>query len=159
MIVIENTPVDVYFDSTIGRTIAGSVQINSTTLWILGGYFFQNYKTNTSEFVRLDSTVGIPGPPLPYGVKEFCAVKYSTDKIFVIGGRDKSLSFLNKVLIFNPNNFNYTEGPNLITPRAFHTCSLMSNGHQSKIVVAQNEEVEIFDPVLNNWIQGKEILS
>ena len=116
---------------TTKRANAASVQINSSTLWILGGHSGDNNNKalSTSEFVRFDSTVGIPGPPLPYGVKEFCAVKYSTDKIFVIGGYGYSSTgrwsngVLKKVLIFNPNNFNYTEGPNLITPRYGHTCA------------------------------------
>ena len=60
------------------------------------------------------------------------------------------------------NDFTHIEGPPLITKRGCHACGLMSNGQQSKIVVAggDNENylssVEIFDPTVNNWSPGKE---
>ena len=63
------------------------------------------------------------------------------------------------------NDFTHIEGPHLITKRKRHACGLMSNGQQSKIVVAGGSQgypnylssVEIFDPTVNNWIPGKEI--
>ena len=146
---------------TTKRGESASVQINASTLWILGG--FGDGRLDSSEFVELDSTVGKPGPKLPYAVSSHCAVNYSKDKVYVIGGHDGS-SYLNKVLIFNPmTNFTHIEGPPLITKRSSHACSLMSNGQQSKIVVAGGwnfgylSSVEIFDPTVNNWISGKEI--
>ena len=106
------------------------------------------------------STVGKPGPTLPYPLSSHCAVKYSKDTVYIIGGLDDN-SDLDKVLIYNiTNGFSHIEGPSLITKRRFHSCSLMSNGQQSKIVVAGGEllsSVEIFDPTANNWIPGKEI--
>ena len=148
---------------TTKRYAAASVQINATTLWILGGHNISNI-LDSSEFVELDSTVGKPGPKLPYAVSSHCAVKYK-DKVFMIGGYVGSSSYLNKVLIFNPmNDFTHIEGPSLITKRGYHACGLMSNGQQSKIVVAGGRNgngvlssVEIFDPTVNNWIPGKEI--
>ena len=71
---------------TTKRKYASSVQLNSTTLWIVGG---SNADVlDSSEFVGLDSTVGKPGPKLPYPLKESCAVKYSADKVYIIGGFD-----------------------------------------------------------------------
>ena len=62
------------------------------------------------------------------------------------------------------NSFTHIEGPSLITNRSSHSCGVMSNGQQSKIVVAGGgngkdvlSSVEIFDPTVNNWIPGKEI--
>ena len=148
---------------TTRRATAAGVQLNATTLWILGGYNNDDGRLDSSEFVELDSTVGKPGPKLPYVVLYHCAVKYSNDKVYVIGG-DDGPSILNKVLIFNPmNDFTHIEGPPLITKRSVHACSLMSKGQQSKIVVAGGangnglSSVEIFDPTVNNWIPGKEI--
>ena len=148
---------------TTKRSGSASVQINASTLWILGGYNRVYDKLDSSEFVELDSTVGKPGPKLPYAVSSPCAVKYK-DKVFMIGGKLYRSSYLNKVLIFNPmNDFTHIEGPPLITKRSGHACSLMSNGQQSKIVVAGGyngiwlSSVEIFDPTVNNWIPGKEI--
>ena len=66
--------------------------------------------------------------------------------------------------IYNPmDGFTYIEGPALKNKRSIHACSVMSNGQQSKIVVAggysdgELSSVEIFDPTVNNWIPGKEI--
>ena len=144
---------------TTKRYYSASVQINASTLWILGGW--NGDRLDSSEFVELDSTVGKPGPKLPYAVAGHCAVKYK-NKVYVIGGYDSS--YLNKVLIFNPmNDFTHIEGPPLITKRSYHACGLMTNGQQPKIVVAGGynpnylSSVEIFDPTVNNWIPGKEI--
>ena len=149
---------------TTKRSYASSVQLNSTTLWIVGGYNWGGY-LDSSEFVGLDSTVGKPGPKLPYPLGLSCAVKYSAEKVYIIGGRT-GLSSLNKVLIFNPTNgFTHIEGPSLISKRNNHACALMSNGQQSKIVIAagyndngnQLRSVEILDPTTNQWISGKKI--
>ena len=97
-------------------------------------------------------------------------MKYSENEVFVIGGSQlRHLNVLNKVLIFNPmNGFTHFEGPSLITKRSSHSCGLMSNGQQSKIVVAGGisehgrgalSSVEIYDSTTNNWISGKDIIS
>ena len=67
--------------------------------------------------------------------------------------------------IYNPmDGFTYIEGPALKNKRNVHACGVMSNGQQSKIVVAGGytssgglSSVEIMDPTVNNWIPGKEI--
>jgi hypothetical protein len=75
-----------------------------------------------------------------------------------------SWKYLNKVFIYNPKSgFTHIEGPSLKIKRSGHACGLMSNGQQSKIVVAGGYDggsdifssVEIFDPAVNNWITGK----
>ena len=142
---------------TTKRYAPASVKLNDTTLWIMGGYNSGAY-LDSSEFIGLDSTVGNPGPKLPNPLEWSCAVKYSADKVYVIGGYDGS-SILNKVLIFNPmDGFSHIEGPSLITKRSGHACALMSNGQQKQIVVAGGgslSSVEIFDPTVNKWVQGK----
>ena len=139
------------------------VQLNATTLWLSGGFNKADGILDSSDFIQLDSAIANPGPKLPYAVSTHCVVKNSQTKVYLIGGY--GTSFLNKVLIFNPmNGFTHIEGPSLITKRSGHSCGLMSNGQQSKIVVAggKNENdklssVEIFDSTTNNWISGKEI--
>ena len=91
---------------TTKRYDASIVQLNSTTLWIVGGYNGDYSETKSSEFIGLDSTVGKPGPKFPYPVTGACAVKYSEDKVYVMGGYDGLTSYhpSNKVLTFNPMN-------------------------------------------------------
>ena len=64
---------------------AAGVQINSTTLWILGGATMRS-PTDSTEFIIQGQSKGVPGPKLPYGLEGSCAVKFSTQNIFVIGG-------------------------------------------------------------------------
>ena len=151
---------------TTKRFAPASIELNSTTMWIIGGQNVDNDEViDSSEFVGLDSNVGKIGPKLPYGVVMPCLVKKSQDQVYMIGGYDSSYSVLNKVLIFNPTNgFTHMEGPSLITKRARHHCGLMTNGQKTKIVVAGGRgengylsSVEIFDPIENNWSPGKEI--
>ena len=79
---------------TTKRYSSGSVQLNATTLWIVGGgkqvetgeNMWETFTLDSSEFVGLDSTVGNPGPLLPYPLAYSCVVKYSKDEVFVIGG-------------------------------------------------------------------------
>ena len=157
--------------TTTIRGASASVQVNATTIWILGGY------GDTTEFIGIDSSVGIPGPKLPISIYYTCAVKFSEDQIFVIGGEsweddcEYSQSCWNKVFIFNPlNGFTHIEGPSLKIGRRSHSCGLMSNAAQhKKIVVAGGfgysnphdytpklSSVEIFYPYVNkDWVTGK----
>ena len=146
------------------RAYAASVQLNTTTLWIIGGRQSSSGRHHDStEFLGPDSSDGVPGPKLPYALSSSCAVKDAENQVYVIGGYTTSNSRLNKVLIFNPmNGFSYTEGPSLKTKRRDHACGVMYKGQQSLIVVAGGQNgngyissVEIFDPILNNWISGK----
>ena len=148
-------------EMTTKRTYAASVPLNSTTMWILGGHNGDD-RLDSTEFLRADSSVGIPGPKLPFAMSSFCTVKYSDHQVYIIGG--SATEDLNKVYIYNPmDGFTHIEGPALKNKRISHACAVMSNGQQSKIVVAGGwnngglSSVEIFDPTVNNWIPGKEI--
>ena len=152
---------------TTKRGLAASVQLNSTTLWILGGRKADQDYLDSTEFIRADSSFGLQGPKLPKAMHSFCVIKYSEQQVFIIGGR-RGNERLNTVYILNPmDDFNYIYGPPLKNSRGDHACGLMSNGQQSKIVVAGGSSkyvdfffissVEIFDHTVNNWITGKEI--
>ena len=148
-------------EMTTKRAFAASVQLNSTTMWILGGY--NGGILDSTEFLRADSSVGIPGPKLPIAMRSFCTVKYSDHQVYIIGGYT-GREILNTVYIYNPmDGFTHIEGPPLKNKRYDHACAVMSYGQQSKIVVAGGysggglSSVEIFDPTVNNWIPGKEI--
>ena len=148
------------------------VQINSTTLWILGGNGgigntipWWNDTTDTTEFIIQGQSNAIPGPKLPYAAFGLCAVKLSEQEIFVIGGYYNRHS----VWIFNPHNgFTRKEGPSLNKGRAGHSCSTFTDGKKTLIIVAGGvflgatleefplNSVEIYDPTDNTWNEGKQ---
>ena len=74
------------------RAYAAGVQMNSTTIWILGGtrewheYNSSYVFHNSTEFILQGQTIGVPGPGLPYALTKMCAVHFSAQEIFVIGG-------------------------------------------------------------------------
>ena len=146
------------------RFYPAGVQINSTTLWILGGTFTILNNLDSTEFIVQGQSKAIPGPKLPYTVHALCAVKLSEQEIFVIGG------FYNRraVWIFNPHNdFTRKEGPSLNQGRAAHSCSTLTDGEKTLIIVAGGayynaafeetplNSVEIYDPTINTWHEGK----
>ena len=130
----------------------------------MGGVDNNNVYLDTTEFITLNEPNGIPGKELPAPMYGMCAVKYSSEKIFVIGGAESNFDSLDSVWIFNPrNNFNYIKGPSLKIKRDSHGCALMKKGKNTLIVVAGgvNENVplssvEILDPSNDNnqWTFG-----
>merc|ERR1711974_455249 len=57
------------------RVGVASVQVNSSTFWILGGY------DDSTEFIIQGQTNGVPGPKLPYDLVAMCVVKLSENEI------------------------------------------------------------------------------
>ena len=141
------------------RSFSAGVQINSTTFWILGGMNF-----DSTEFIIQGQTNGIPGPKLPNELSQMCAVKFSEEEIFVIGGNDEDAD-VDEVWIYNPlNGFARNQGPSLNMSRYAHSCGIMTDGERTFIVVAGgysfNEfwgplnSVEIYDPTDKTWHSG-----
>lgn len=149
------------------RAFPAVVQINSTTLWILGGS--EQYSSNTdfasdtTEFIIKGQTNGVPGPKLPYGLYKMCAVKLSEEEIFVIGGYSVGNEIRNEVWIYNPHNgFSRNQGPSLNTRRGDLSCSTMTDGETTFIIVAGGynlpdylSSVEIYSPIDKEWYSGK----
>jgi hypothetical protein len=69
---------------TLPRAYAGSVVINSTTLWLTGGKLAGSGITNSTEFVQLTATA--PGPELPLEVAYHCLVSLNDTTVLLIGG-------------------------------------------------------------------------
>ena len=161
------------------RSTAAGVQINSTTIWILGGENCGNFLDsafidseplnskvlNSTEFILQGQTNGVPGPKLPYALDNMCAVKLSDEEIFVIGGWD-GWKERDEVWIYNPlNGFARNQGPSLNTRRYDHSCSIMTDGERNFIVVAGGynfhdiygalSSVEIYNPTDKIWHSGK----
>jgi len=152
---------------TTSRWGASSVILNETTLWILGGVdnIINGDTLDSTELINANEENGMPGKELPVAMFGMCAVKYSSEKIFVIGGYS-NFNRLDSVWIFNPeNNFNYITGPSLKNRRVGHGCALMKNGQNYLIVVGggyngdELSSVEILDPSNDNnqWTQGPEL--
>ena len=143
------------------RKFSAMVQINSTTLWILGGSSFPSFLDST-EFIIQGQTNGVPGPKLPYGLEQMCSVKLSEREIFVIGGSDENSMIRNEVWIYDPQNgFARYQGNSLNTGRRGHSCSIMRDGDNNLIIVAAGyngadlDSVEIYHPNDNIWHSGK----
>ena len=146
------------------RIYPAGIQLDSITLWILGGKISDPNFRDSTEFIIQGQTNGFPGPKLPYGLENFCGVKLSEDEIFVIGGRDQSYNHRNEVWIYNPQNeFSRNQGPSLTTARRGHSCSIMRDGEATFIVVAGGNtngehvlnSVEIYDPTDKTWHSGR----
>ena len=151
---------------TQARYYAASVVLNSTTMWVIGGYSGSSAVLST-EFITLEKSV--PGPSLPEVLYSFCAVKFNESQIYVIGGLNGPQK-RNLVYIFNPlDNFSYTQGPSMYNYRYTHACSVMHFGGSSAVVVAGGRggtyssassylnSVEIYDPSIGQWQYGKKI--
>ena len=165
------------------RSYAASVQVNSSTFWILGGYYFDgsNVYTDSTEFVIQGQSNGVPGPKLPYNLLAMCAVKLSENEIFVIGGYAGgytdtdmiSTGSRRDVWIYDPKNgFARHRGPSLIIGKHGHSCSTLRDGQKTKIIAAGGVSgelflaqdvikarppfsVQIYDPTGNTWHRGK----
>ena len=146
-----------------GRTSPSAVAINPNKIWILGGYNGDD-RLDSSEFITLDGAEN--GPTLPEGLNSACAVKLPTEDIYLVGGFTNSF-YTNNVWVTNPSNgYTFSQGPSLITARRGHSCSTMSIGAKTIIVVAGGvaregnsdfflSSVEILDPLSNQWVAGK----
>ena len=144
------------------------IQINSTTLWILGGGNFLYQAQDSTQFIIQGQTSGVPGPKLPDKHMAGCGVKYSEEAIFLIGGGKSPFVYTRDVWIFNPQNgFSKHQGPSLNQGRRHHVCKTMSDGEKTLIIVAGGsnlwadingnslDSVEIYNPIDNTWNSGK----
>ena len=163
-LIFENSQWNQRYSMNKTRGYPAGVQINSTTFWILGGYSSGSPRVhrNSTEFIIEGQNNGVPGPKLPYGLEDMCAVKLSEEEIFVIGGMNGS-HVMNEVWIYDQQNgYARSQGSSLNTKRQSHSCSTMKNGGETVIVVAGGwngeqhiDSVEIYDPTDNTWHSGE----
>jgi len=136
---------------------AASVVLNTTTMWVMGGY--GNGYLSSTEFITLEKAVS--GPSLPHAVSYHCAVKFNESQIYVIGGYVNG-QYTNDVYVFNPlDNFSYIYHSTMNYQRGYHGCAVMKDGESLVIVVVGGwdgndylDSVEILDPSLSQWIIG-----
>jgi len=113
------------------RKFHSSVVMNGA-LWVLGGAdIFPNLQS--TEYIYANGTV-VAGPNLPSGRFGNCPVTLHDGKVMIIGGF--SSDPLNTMLIFNPNNNSFIQGPSMIHERYYFACTLFySPMHDNRPVV------------------------
>jgi hypothetical protein len=127
------------------RTNAASVVVNSTSLWLSGGYLNNIGKTRTTEFVELNGTR--PGPDLPLVLSFHCLVSLNETIILLIGGKSNEAT-ISATFYYNIDFETWTEGPPLITARFSHSCALFKSplhNHNDTVIVTGGYIIDIND--------------
>ena len=115
------------------RTYATSVRLNSTTLWVIGGYNERDIVLDSTELLTWGKNP-IKGPTLPSPLQGSCSVKYNSTSVYIIGGNRRNKN----PWIFDPsNNLFARKGPSSLQHgRSYHSCGIVRSKRKSYIVVA-----------------------
>jgi hypothetical protein len=147
------------------RDAAASVVLDSTTLWLTGG-FSDTGGTKSTEFVQLTGTT--TGPDLPLEVVFHCLVSLNETTILLIGGLYMDgfhLTYTKDTFYYNIDDKTWTVGPSLITARYSHSCALFKSakhgntdtvivtGGSQGYVLLDSTEFLIFGS--NSWTSGR----
>jgi hypothetical protein len=141
------------------RRWSASLTLNSSHLWITGGY--GNGFLQTSEFVSIGQAAVI-GPDLPYAVCDHCLVGVNSSTALLCGGRNNG-GKLNECHYMDLEDHSWSQGPSMMTKRSYHSCGIFkSAAHQGRnIVIAAGginsgylDSVEFLDPTTNTWNEG-----
>jgi hypothetical protein len=144
------------------RRYSASLTLNSTHLWITGGYNYGNGYLQTSEFVSIGQAA-VKGPDLPYAVYGHCLVGVNSSTALLCGGSNSG-GDLNECHYMDLEDHSWSQGPSMMTKRRRHSCGIFkSAAHQGRNVViaaggfngAVLDSVEMLDPTTNTWIEGK----
>jgi hypothetical protein len=102
-----------------------SVVLNSTTLWVTGGWLEGTGLTESTEFVQLTGTT--PGPNLPLRVWNHCLVSLNDTTTLLI---DSTESTNGTCWYYNSDHEIWTEGPSLISGGRYSpSCALFKSPH------------------------------
>jgi len=104
----------------------------------------------------------------PHIIWGHCMLISDSNTVWVIGGCSSACVNTNRVVYLNPATLQWGTGPNIITGRHHHTCSMIWKNYksleQTKIVVGGTNNngvilytVEIFDDQSNSWIMGPQL--
>jgi hypothetical protein len=144
------------------RVNSASLTLNSTHLWITGGY--GNGYLQTSEFVSIGQAA-VKGPDLPYAVDFHCLVGVDSSTALLCGGENNG-GILNECHYMDLEDHSWSQGPSMMTKRKLHSCGIFkSAAHQGRnIVIAAGgfnndvgflDSVEFLDPTTNTWNECK----
>jgi hypothetical protein len=151
------------------RSLASSVVLNSTTLWLTGGSIDGTGRTKSvgrtksTEFVQLTGTT--PGPDLPLEIIFHCLVSLNDTTVILIGGMLPDNTYSKATFFYNTDHKTWTEGPSLITGRSSHSCALFKSpqhGHTDTVIVTGGNNGGFLDSSeflyldsSNSWKSGK----
>jgi hypothetical protein len=145
------------------RRQSASLTLNSTHLWITGGYN-GNGILKRSEFVSIGQPA-VKGPDLPFAVYEHCLVIVNSSTALLCGG-ENNVGVFNECHYMNLVDHSWSQGPSMMTKRYDHSCGIFKSAtHQGRnVIIAAGglddygewlDSVEILDPTTNTWNEGK----
>jgi hypothetical protein len=151
------------------RAWSASLTLNSTHIWITGGYMETCRRSHgdlqTSEFVSIGQP-SVKGPDLPYAVYGHCLVGVNSSTALLCGGVNNG-QYFNECHYMDLEDHSWSQGPSMMTKRSWHSCGIFkSAAHQGRnIVIAAGgyngayylDSVEYLDPTTNTWKEGKHI--
>jgi hypothetical protein len=146
------------------RGYSASLTLNSTHIWITGGYNEGNGYLQTSEFVSIGQAA-VKGPDLPYTVAYHCLVGVNSSTALLCGGYNGGVAF-NECHYMDLEDHSWSQGPSMMTKRRSHSCGIFkSAAHQGRnVVIAAGgynnddeylDSVEFLDPTTNTWHEGR----
>ena len=138
------------FTSNSKRKYASSIKLNESFLWITGGYHdtYPYQQLNSTEII---STGGAATESinLPFTVYGHCMIKYSQNKVLLIGGVQNKTRRSERTWIIDLVDFNFTEGPLLIKGRHNPMCGKMKDKLGNTIIIVVGGQYENLVEVLN----------
>jgi hypothetical protein len=144
------------------RENSASLTLNSSHLWITGGYNDGNGFLQTSEFLSIGQP-SVKGPDLPYAVYGHCLVGVNSSTALLCGGGNSD-GGMNECHYMDLEDHSWSQGPSMMTKRGYHSCGIFkSAAHQGRNIViaaggvnsAYLDSVEFLDPTTNTWNEGK----
>jgi hypothetical protein len=144
------------------RIYSASLTLNSSHLWVTGGYNDGNGYLQTSEFVSIGQAA-VKGPDLPYAVSDHCLVGVNSSTALLCGGYNGQS--LNECQYMDLEDHSWSQGPSMMTKRISHSCGIFkSAAHQGRNIVITAggynyddtylDSVELLDPTTNKWNAG-----
>jgi hypothetical protein len=144
------------------RGYSASLTLNSSHLWITGGYGYYNGWLKTSEFVSIGQP-SVKGPDLPYAVNGHCLVGVNSSTALLCGGTGQF--YFKECYYMELEDHSWSQGPSMMTKRVSHSCGIFkSAAHQGRnIVIAAGgfnqyddslDSVEFMDSTTNTWNEG-----
>ena len=141
--------------------------VTNEGLWVTGGVgladaccgVIAHISLATTEYIYKNGAV-IYGPDLPSARVGHCMVTLPDGNILIMGGHDRS------ILIFNPEDKSFSQGPSLIHDRRSAACTIFSSAmHGERPVVLSTggngqstaEILDFSNPNVNTWEASKHI--